>query len=285
MPGELTRENQGLPRFLRAWRAAAGEKLGRSKPLSQAEVAHRAGMSDRWLRDMERGFLPRPDRHTMDRLAEALMLEPDQRLTLFLYTVGCPAPKGVTAIHDSPEHRALQLVINQQQPKPAYLSDSGWDLIAYNDAMADWFPWVRDKNANLMRWALIMPESRDQLLSWSSHARVYLAMLRLQLARYPEHETLLPLRDEILEDPVCRRLWEEDTQVVANRDGHHFRLRLPKFGGQEIDLISQVLIPANLMDLRLVLLTWPDTNSTPEDGGFIRPLEGSEDHEDQPKAG
>ncbi|WP_424212681.1 XRE family transcriptional regulator [Streptomyces sp. BI20] len=215
-------------------------------------------MSDKWFRDLEKGRLPRKaDRKVMEDLAEALLLEPDQRLTLFLHTLGCPAPKGVTALHDSPQHRALQLVISQQAPRPAYLSDASWEIIAYNQVMADWFPWVKEPGANLLRWALLDPAARRQLVSWRSHARVYLAMLRLQLSRYRDLPRLMQLRDDVLRDPACLAIWEEDAKVVANRDGHHFRLRLPYFDGAEVDLISQVLIPAQLEDLRLVLLTWP----------------------------
>ncbi|MFJ7205630.1 helix-turn-helix transcriptional regulator [Streptomyces sp. NPDC098789] len=265
---EFGDENSGLPRFLRAWRAAAGQKMGLHKPMPQALVAQRCGMSERWVRDMEKGYMPRPDREAMERLADALLLEPDQRLTLFLYTVGCTPPAGVTAIHDSPEHRAIQLVLDQQDPRPAYVSDADWNVIAYNRPMGDWFPWVREEGANLMHWGLINPESRAQLVSWESHARVYLSMIRLELARNRSTSVLPQILEQALEDPLIRGYWAEDTTVVANRDGHHFRLRLPRFDG-EIDLISQVFIPARFENLRLVLLTWPHEAESPT--GFMVP--------------
>ncbi|MEU9603676.1 helix-turn-helix transcriptional regulator [Streptomyces sp. NPDC048057] len=254
----------GLPRFLRAWRAAAGQKMGQKRPMSQALVAARCGMTDRWYRDLEKGYAPRPDRDVMERLADALLLEPDQRLTLFLYTIGCNPPAGVTAApdYDSPEHRAIQLVLDQQDPRPAYVSDADWNIVAFNRAMGEWWPWTTEDGANLMRWGLINPQSRGQLVSWDSHARVYLSMIRLELARKRPGSILPKILEEALEDPIVRGFWNEDTTVLANRDGHHFRLRLPRFQ-QEIDIISQVFVPAKYDNLRLVLLTWPDEDESP----------------------
>ncbi len=82
----------GLAGLLRAWRAAAGTKMRRSKPLSQAEVAARAGMTERWYGELERGASPRLGRPKIDQLAAALLLDEDQRETLYLYTDGAPRP-------------------------------------------------------------------------------------------------------------------------------------------------------------------------------------------------
>lgn len=242
--------------------------MGLDKPMPQAVVAARCGKSEKWVREIEKGYAPRPDRVVMERLADALLLEPDQRLTLFLYTVGCNPPAGVTAIHDSPEHRAIQLVLDQQDPRPAYVSDADWNIVAYNRAMGDWFSWVRKDGANLMHWGLISRESREQMVSWESHARVYLSMIRLELARSRGASILPQILERALQDPLIRGFWEEDTTVVANRDGHHFRLRIPRFS-HEIDLISQVFIPARFENLRLVLLTWPHEAESPT--GFMVP--------------
>ncbi|MFF3555362.1 helix-turn-helix transcriptional regulator [Streptomyces tsukubensis] len=261
----------GLPRFLRAWRAEAGRKIGRKRPMSQAMVAARCGMTDRWIRKLEAGYPPEPEPERMEALADALLLEADQRLTLFLYTIGCNPPAGVTSAHDynSPEHRAIQLVLDQQDPRPAYVSDADWNIVAFNRAMGEWWPWVLEEGANLMRWGLISPESREQMVSWESHARVYLSMIRLELLRKRPRSVLPGILEKALEDPLVRSYWDEDTTVLANRDGHHFRLRLPRFENEEIDIISQVFVPARFDNLRLVLLTWPDEAESPT--GFMVP--------------
>ncbi|WP_267939165.1 helix-turn-helix domain-containing protein [Streptomyces mobaraensis] len=266
---EVENEISGLPRFLRAWRAAAGRKMGQSKPMPQALVAARCGMSERWYRDLEKGYAPKPDRDAMERLADALLLETDQRLTLFLYTIGCNPPAGVTAAHDynSPEHRAIQLVLDQTQ-QPAYVSDADWRIVAYNRPAGEWFPYVRTDGANIMHWGLISHESREQLASWETHARVYLGMIRLELARKRPHSILPEILEKALEDPLIKSYWDEDTTVVANRDGHHFRLYIQKFE-REFDFISQVFIPARFDDLRLVIMTWPQEGESPS--GFIVP--------------
>src|SRR5437588_12810200 len=57
--------------LLTRYRAASG--------LTQEELAERAGLSVRGLRDLERGVKTRPRAYTVSQLAEALGLLPDDR--------------------------------------------------------------------------------------------------------------------------------------------------------------------------------------------------------------
>lgn len=253
----------GLAGLLRAWRVGAGEMLGLGKAVSQAEVAHAAGMSERWYRELERGATPRLDRDTLERLAEALRLGSDERLTLFYYTVGGVPLARSSPIGDTPANRALHLLVEQQMPRPAYLSDAAWSIVGYNQAMADWFPWVLEPGANLIRWALLNPDARRQLVGWEGHARIYLAMMRQALARLPQDLALTALLNEALTDPDCHRYWHEGPAVVTYRDGHHFRLSIPQFAPAEINVVSQVLIPSSYPDLRFVVISWLSSEHEP----------------------
>ncbi|MDQ0810213.1 transcriptional regulator with XRE-family HTH domain [Streptomyces sp. B3I7] len=255
--GELGPEEiMGLAGLLRAWRAAAGFKLGRGKPLTQAEVAHATGMSEKWYRQLERGAVPRISPEFVEKLADVLALTPDEKQALSYYTPGAPLITRAPVSDETPPRHTLQFLLDLQLPHPAYLCDATWNLIAYNRTMADWFPWVTEPGANLMRWALLRPGAREQTADWEEHARIYLAMIRMELTRRLGNRDLTALLREAYEDPVCRRLWDESPRVVAHRDNHRFRLRLPHFDRQEIEVVTHVWFPASYPDLRFVVLTW-----------------------------
>ncbi|MFG2289124.1 helix-turn-helix transcriptional regulator [Streptomyces sp. NPDC048595] len=240
-----------IPGLLRAWRAAAGRKLGRGKPLTQAEVAAELGVSVRWYRDVERGGPGRLSPATADRLAEVLLLGPDERMALRRFVAGGSPPTRASGALPT---GSLQALLDMQMPYPAYCTDGVWDLVACNQAMKEWFPWVHEPRANLLRWALASPEAREQFVHWSEHATTYLAQLRFALAAMPGNAELSALRDELLRNPQCRRLWEEEPRVVAYGDGHRYALRLPRFGRRQISVVSHVLVPAYHQDLRFVVL-------------------------------
>ncbi|WP_326772600.1 helix-turn-helix transcriptional regulator [Streptomyces sp. NBC_01445] len=252
--GHLPDEEVGLAVLLRAWRARAGRKLGLGKPLPQVEVAAAVGMSERWYRDLERGATPRLDARTLTALAGALRLCADERATLFLFAAGgepFPAVSPADGVDLAPLRRLLDL----QPTQPAYLTDNAWNVLAHNEAMAEWFPWVQVPGANLIRWGLTDPEARQQLADWPRHGRAYLAMLRYAMAQYPGHPELAEILLTALADPECRRIWDDGPVIIANRDGHTFRLSIPRFAPHAVDVVTQVLHPVGHPGLRLTFLS------------------------------
>ncbi|MFD0383233.1 hypothetical protein ACFQ2B_15245 [Streptomyces stramineus] len=151
----------------------------------------------------------------------------------------------------------MKALLEQQVSYPAYLSDGGWNVVASNSLMGEWFPWVLRPAPNLMRWALLHPEAREQMLDWEdSCARTYLAMLRVAANSAPADTELRALVREILDaDADCRRIWAQEHDVVEHRDGHVFRLRLPYHGNAEIRVTTHVLLPIQRPDLRFVFIT------------------------------
>ncbi|GAA2803633.1 helix-turn-helix domain-containing protein [Kitasatospora sp. CM 4170] len=251
-----TAELPGLASLLRDWRNRAGQRLGLGKPLPQMTVATRLGMSERWYRDLERGGTARFDPRVLALLADVLLLDADERATLYLYAMGGTPSAGPERPEDL---RSLQELVDRQMPRPAYLSDRAWNIVGHNAAAAEWFPWMSRPGANFVRWALTDPEAREQVHDWNWEARMTLAMIRFALARYPGDETLVALLTEVLRDPVCRRLWAGRACVVANRDGGRFRLRLPHVSAEPVEAIAQVLSPGGRPDLHFVVLARPDT--------------------------
>ncbi|RLU94582.1 hypothetical protein CTZ27_17840 [Streptomyces griseocarneus] len=83
-----------LPDLLRAWRAEAGSRSGRGKPLSQKEIARRAGVSERWYRNPEGGRPVSLAGDVLERLGAALTLGPDERMVLYTRAYGGATPRA-----------------------------------------------------------------------------------------------------------------------------------------------------------------------------------------------
>jgi len=242
-----------LPALLRAWRVEAGAKLGRKKPLPQKEVAHRMGVSERWYRALESGAQVPLTLDTLTGLADALDLGPDERTALYWYRLtevsDGEQPKG-----EDGRIARLREFVDAQTAFPVYLIDHAWNILAYNALMAGWFPWVREPRANLMRWVLEVPDSREQIIDWRQQASLYLAQLRFTLVRRPDDPTLKGLLASALLDPACRELWDAGPRIIAFRQGGKFRLSLPHVSQTELVVTSQVLLPAYYPGARFVAL-------------------------------
>ncbi|MGW2586221.1 MmyB family transcriptional regulator [Streptomyces virginiae] len=130
--------------------------------------------------------------------------------------------------------------------------------------MAQWFPWVLQPGANLMRWALLHPDAREQYVGWEEHARIYLAMVRMALVKHGRLPELVSVLNEVLADEDCRRIWDSKPELVGHRDGHVFRLNISRFDHQDIEVVTQVLYPAAFPpDLRFVAITWLGSREDP----------------------
>ncbi|MER5938190.1 helix-turn-helix transcriptional regulator [Streptomyces sp. NPDC001928] len=253
-PAEFQLEFADLPHLLRAWRTEAGLKLGRGKALPQKEVAQRMGVSERWYRALESGAQVPLTLDTLTLLAQALDLGPDERTALYWYRITEVSDERQPSDDGGGRFGRLRELVDAQTTFPAYLIDHAWNVIAYNALMAGWFPWVREPEANLMRWVLQNPESREQIVDWKKQAALYLAQLRFALFRSPDDPTLNDVLTSVQHEPDCRELWNAGPRIIAFRQGGKFRLSLPHISKTELVVTAQVLLPAYRPGARFVAL-------------------------------
>ncbi|OXY93478.1 transcriptional regulator [Streptomyces diastatochromogenes] len=246
----------GFGALLRRWRKAAG--------VTQARTAKALGMSERTYRKIERGATPpRLSRTQCESLVTLLGLDRDERHALLLYNIGSTLvpPSGA----GQPElQQALRLLIDRQMPSPAYLCDQHWNILAFNTAMAEWWPWVMEPGANLIRWALTASEARFQYQDWDQHASAYVKILKFAQAIRPNDVELRQLIDEVKKDPDVRHVWETEHDMGESRDGHVFRMNIPTLDWETIEVVSHVLYPASMPDCRFVVITWVEGNEDDE---------------------
>ncbi|MEU6122454.1 helix-turn-helix domain-containing protein [Streptomyces sp. NPDC047123] len=231
-----------FPDLLRQWRSQVG--------LTQFQVARAVGMSERWYRHLEGGDAVSlaPDR--VSRLIQVLTLGIDEQIALQSYAMrgshekpACDSDRDVALLRD---------LIESDTRNPVYMTDAAWDVSGYNEQMARWFPWVRSPGANLMTWALTCQEAREQMRGWRRHAQTYIAQLRFAMACNPGHARLRRVLERVLSDAECKAIWDGESRIVGYGQGQRWSLILPHVSDEQIDVRTQVLLPAYRQDLRLV---------------------------------
>ncbi|MER5439086.1 helix-turn-helix transcriptional regulator [Streptomyces sp. NPDC002790] len=245
--GQLAGHFMGFGAMLKRWRKDAR--------VIQAKAARALGISVRTYRDIENGATPRFSQEQCDALAELLKLDSGERHALLLSNVGTYL-RAAPAEGQPEVAAALRLLIDKQMPSPTYLSDRNWNILAYNQAMAELWPWVMEPRANLIRWALTTAEGRATYHDWHKHAMVFVRMLRFALTTHGDDADLLELIEDVKKNPDIRRIWESDADLVEHRDGHVFLASVPTLDYRTIEIVSHVAYPAIMPDCRFVVMTW-----------------------------
>ncbi|WP_165989812.1 helix-turn-helix transcriptional regulator [Streptomyces sp. YIM 98790] len=192
-------------------------------------------------RNLEQGRPVRPTSQVLERLADVLGLDRSQRATLYLYTSG--TLPLVTEV-DEPAAQALRVLLDTLMPHPAIITGSTWNILGYNLAAADWFPWLQD-GVNFMRWFFLDPEAREQLSDWHRHASNMIGMLRISHAQHHDDPQFVELLQEILADRERLALWQQGQRVHENDNTH---LRLHRAGGEEVTALVHVLVSGEQPD-------------------------------------
>ncbi|MEU8027614.1 helix-turn-helix transcriptional regulator [Streptomyces sp. NPDC049099] len=227
-------------------------RQGRSKLVSQEDMARLTGVSSVWYGKFERGGAAQYSEDFLNRVSCALRLDEAERKLLFLHAVGweptSPANCQDTGITDG-VRQLLEL-----QPWPAYASDTAWDVIYQNRVFGEWFPsGVAGQN---IAKEVFAPDTgrRIRFHNWERDwAGPMLAQMRMAQARHPENTRLSTVVEEILEtSPCARRLWREH-RVVEHADGNRREVLL---AGQETPTTIEIVMTSPLSngELRLVSL-------------------------------
>ncbi|WP_353946463.1 helix-turn-helix transcriptional regulator [Streptomyces sp. HUAS MG91] len=222
--------------------------------LTQDEVASLTGVAGSWYRQLE-SARPRPvSEQFIQRLAMALRLDEAESVILYRLALGRTPPTAAQQHTDQDAVAIHQGFLDALLPHPAYLSNLSWDIIAHNRPQEDWFPWLPYER-NLMRFAFLYPEAREQLVNWRADwAAPFLAQIRFAIAMHSDSQELIRLRDDILAgNEEARELWSAN-EALAHPDGDVRRLRLPYHQDEEIRVRIMAFAPLSNWDLRAIVL-------------------------------
>ncbi|WP_217554612.1 helix-turn-helix transcriptional regulator [Streptomyces sp. GbtcB6] len=234
-----------LGAFLRARReatdpAAAGFRSGprrRTPGLRREELAQLAGLSVTWYTWLEQGRDISVSRQVIESLARALRLSGPQRAHLFTLAALVPPPAGPGPAKVDP---LLERLVRELLPKPAYVMNPWWDLLAYNDAYAELLGGLDQRSAderNIL-W-ITFAESRGSglFVDWLGEARSLVGQLRVALARYPDDPRGPALLESMLNSSEAfRELWDE--RSVSGFTAARKELRHPRLGRIDLDYLK-----------------------------------------------
>jgi transcriptional regulator with XRE-family HTH domain len=190
--------------LLREWRA--------SRRLSQLDLALAADISPRHLSCVETGK-SQPSRDMVLRLADALDMPLRERNALMV--AAGYAPKYPETALDTPAlaqvNRAIEFMLKQQEPYPAFLLNRHWDVLQANRAAVRVANFVlRSKSsphANMIRQIFDPNDLRSAIVNWEDVAGDLIRHLHDVVAATPSDTAARALLDEALAYPGVPAQW------------------------------------------------------------------------------
>lgn len=190
--------------LLRRWRAV--------RRLSQLDLALDADISTRHLSCVETGR-SQPSREMVLRLAEALQIPLRERNALFLSAGYAPlyCQTGLDAPEMEAARRAVELMLAQQEPYPAVVTDRYWNTLRVNDGTKRFlalFPGSDSvKPANGIRLVFHPQGLRPFIENWESVAARLIQRVHRELVANPADETMKHFLEELLCYPDVPSRW------------------------------------------------------------------------------
>jgi transcriptional regulator with XRE-family HTH domain len=190
--------------LLREWRAA--------RRVSQLGLALEAGTSTRYLSCIETGKA-QPSREMVARLAEALDVPLRERNALLLAAGYAPeyAETGLDAPELQQVRRAVEFIVQHQEPYPAFVMNRRWDILMANTAagrVAD-FLIGGTRHGNMVRQFFDPTDLRAAVANWEEVAGDLVRHLHDAVAAAPSDLEARALLDEVLGSPGVPARWQE----------------------------------------------------------------------------
>jgi transcriptional regulator with XRE-family HTH domain len=190
--------------LLREWRGA--------RRMSQMDLALEAGVSTRHLSCVETGKA-RPSRELIALLAGALDMPMRDRNALLVAAGFAPGYRetALSAPEMSLVRRAIEFILAQQAPYPAFVVNRHWDVLMTNEGLTRVFGWLRDGeavNPNIMRQVFDPADMRPFVDNWEEVAGDLIRHLHHEVATHPSDKISRALLDEVLAYPDVPARWE-----------------------------------------------------------------------------
>ncbi|WP_218026102.1 helix-turn-helix transcriptional regulator [Nocardia miyunensis] len=198
-----------------------GSDRRRTPGLRREELAVLSGVSTTWYAYLEQGRDVNPSDQVLTAIADALRLTADERAHLRALADGTaePVPPPPAEIL-TPEVAAIPALLS---PAPAYITGVTTDVLAWNDAAAEYFSGMVDQSAsatpNLARWVFLDPAARKILLDWTEVAQSILARLRTNAGRHPGDARFACLATELREGSPEAAAWWPRYDIATSHSG------------------------------------------------------------------
>lgn len=199
-------ESATVGAMLREWRMA--------RRLSQLDLALQAEISARHLSYVENGRA-RPSRDMIERLSEALAVPLRERNAMFI--AGGFAPQYTETGLDAPRlaqmRYAVDAILAQQEPYPAFLLNKHWDILMENEAATRVNRYMlggRDsKHGNMLRQIFDPEDLRAALENWEEIGSAMLRHLHNEVAAARSDGQAAALLQDVLAYPGVPAHWRQ----------------------------------------------------------------------------
>ena len=255
MEESSTPDRKALGAFLTARRARlkpaqVGLPTGsrRTPGLRREEVAMLAGMSASWYTWLEQGRDIQVSSAALERLANALRLNPTEAAHLFALASRPPPPSS--AAEDVSD--GLLELVRSVDPLPAYIRNTRLDILAWNPAVADLFVdfgELEPAARNTLVLTFLHPPYRKLLRDWEEFARGMLRVFCAARAKAADKAPFDQLIGRLRAQSEEFRAWWPEGDVESFDEGLK-RLDHPRLG--LIDLTYVALTPHAQPNLSLV---------------------------------
>ena len=171
-----------------------------------------ANVSPRHLSCVETGKA-QPSREMIARLADALTMPLRERNALLIAAGYAPKYREteLTSPEMAPVRRAIDFILQHQEPYPAIVMNRHWDILLMNEALVRIFRVLRPqgppRHANMLRQIFDPDDMRSLIRNWEELAIDVLRHLHNQVAMAPSDTKARALLEEILEYPGVPAGW------------------------------------------------------------------------------
>lgn len=254
-----------LGALLREWRAA--------RRVSQLDLALEAGVSARHLSYVETGKA-QPSRDMVARLADSLDVPLRERNALLMAAGYAPEfPERALDTPDlAPIRRAIELIVEHQEPYPAFVLNRCWDVQLTNHAAGRVAGFLigGSKHTNMVRQFFDPNDLRAVVVNWEEVAGDLIGHLHDEVAAVPSDAGAYALLEEVLRYPDVPSRWRTRDLGAAPPPllTVHFRK-----GDQELRFFSTITTFGTPLDVTIdelrIECTFPADDATAE---FCRAL-------------
>jgi len=196
--------------LLREWRAA--------RRMSQLDLALETGTSSRHLSCVETGKTA-PSRQMVTKLAEALKMPLRERNALLLAAGYAPeyTERGLDAPELTQVKRAIQFIVEQQEPYPAFVMNRRWDILMANRAAMRMATYLRNgsRHTNMVLQFFDPEDLRAAVVNWEEVAGDLIRHLHDEVAAAPSDVRARALLDRALAYPAVPPRWHERDLAAA----------------------------------------------------------------------
>ncbi|MFJ6935408.1 helix-turn-helix domain-containing protein [Streptomyces sp. NPDC101132] len=259
-------DRRSLKKVLQARRAAI-DPVTRGFPVRRPGPGRRvAGLSQEQMDELllrargtynrfENGRLTHPGADFLSSVAKVLGLSEQEWTFLWQLTRKENPPSTLHSSSGTALAGVWRRVIEGLTGTLAYINDAEWNLVTHNEDFRLLFPRGQPP-ANVMRWMLLDPEARTEVLTdWAGQwAPAIMPHLRQAVELRPDNPALVRLERDVLADPVAGALYREGAAVpLPFVDGSELPLRHAVHGPGRLTtcLAEPILAPGARINLSI----------------------------------